>query len=297
MTSRILRCALRSTVVVCAVVGAACTSASNGTPNEASAPPPAEQAPTTRTAQVHPTEGPASTVRSTTWVPDPGTTWQYQLTGTIDVEVDAQVFDVDLFDTDAATVDELHRRGRHVVCYLSAGSFEDWRPDSASFDPDLIGSPLDDWPGEAWLDVRQIERLAPIMAARLDLCVTKGFDAVEADNVDGYTQDSGFPLTAQDQLAYNRTLAQLAHERGLSIGLKNDLDQVADLVDDFDFAVNESCEEYDECEVLRAFTDAGKAVLHVEYIDDGTTPCPSGARPGFSTIVKRLDLDAWRSTC
>ena len=65
----------------------------------------------------------------------------------------------------------------------------------------------------------------------------KGFTGVEADNVDGYTQDSGFHLTGDDQLRFNRMLAALAHERSLTIGLKNDLDQIDDLVDEFDFAV------------------------------------------------------------
>ena len=42
------------------------------------------------------------------------------------------------------------------------------------------------------------------MAARFDLCRQKGFDAVEPDLVDGYIQTTGFPLTAADQLTYNR---------------------------------------------------------------------------------------------
>jgi hypothetical protein len=47
----------------------------------------------------------------------------------------------------------------------------------------------------------------PILAARIDACRAKGFDAVEADNVDGFANSSGFALTAADQLAYNRTIA------------------------------------------------------------------------------------------
>jgi hypothetical protein len=84
----------------------------------------------------------------------------------------------------------------------------------------VLGSGLEDWPGEKWLDVRQIDTLAPIMRSRLDLCKSKGFDAVEADHVDGYSNSSGFPLSAEDQLRYNRFLASKAHARGLSIGLK-----------------------------------------------------------------------------
>ncbi|MET9380811.1 endo alpha-1,4 polygalactosaminidase [Streptomyces sp. NPDC002928] len=41
------------------------------------------------------------------------------------------------------------------------------------------------------------------------------------------------------RLRYNCLIAQLAHERGMSVGPKNDLDQMPDLADDFDFAVDE----------------------------------------------------------
>ena len=129
------------------------------------------------------------------------------------------------------------------------------------------------------------------------LCRRKGFDGVEADNVDGYTQDSGFPLTAEDQLRFDRAVAGLAHERSLTIGLKNDLDQVAELVGDFDFAVNESCAQYHECEALAPFTASGKTVLHVEYDLDTSVFCPLTQRLGFRSIRKPLDLTASVQPC
>jgi len=67
----------------------------------------------------------------------------------------------------------------------------------------------------------------------------KGCDGVEPDNVDGYTNDTGFNLTSNDQIQYNKFLANEAHQRGLSIGLKNNLDQIEVLEPFFDFAVNE----------------------------------------------------------
>src|SRR5258705_316926 len=82
---------------------------------------------------------------------------------------------------------------------------------------------------------------------------------IEPDNVDGYANSSGFPLSAKDQLAYNRWLAEAAHARGLSIALKNDLDQVAALAPYFDWALNEECFQYKECGSLAPFTTAGKA--------------------------------------
>jgi hypothetical protein len=231
------------------------------------------------------------------WRPAPTTTWQWQLTGTIDQSVDAQMYDVDLFDTPASVVAELHARGRRVVCYLSAGSFEDWRPDAGSFPEAVKGSPLDGWPGERWLDIRRLDVLGPIMERRMDLCREKGFDGVEPDNVDGYANRSGFSLTAADQLAYNRFLAKAAHARGLSVGLKNDLGQVAELEPDFDWALNESCYAYRECGLLSPFVSAGKAVFHVEYDLATSQFCADARGRGFMSMRKTWDLGAWRETC
>ncbi|WP_369051974.1 endo alpha-1,4 polygalactosaminidase [Kineococcus terrestris] len=239
-----------------------------------------------------PATGPAAGQR---WVPAPGTTWQWQLTGDLDLTVDAQVYDVD-WQTPRAVVDRLHEQGRRVVCYVSVGTVEDFRDDAAAFPAGVVGEPLPDWPDERWLDVRRLDVLGPLLRARFDACRDAGFDAVEPDNVDAYANDSGFPLTADDQLRFNRWVAAEVRARGMSVGLKNDLDQVADLVGDFDFAVNESCRVYDECAALQPFVDAGKAVLHVEYVEDVSEEefLAEPAAPGFSSVLKDGDLSAWR---
>jgi hypothetical protein len=224
-----------------------------------------------------------------------GARWQWQLTGTVDTTVDASVFDVDGFDTSAATVTQLHSQGRRAVCYFSAGSWEKWRPDAAAFPAAGLGR-SNGWSEERWLDVRRLDILGPIMAKRLDMCRAKGFDAVEPDNVDGYANQTGFRLRYADQLRYNRWLADAAHARGMSVALKNDVEQVGDLVDWFDFAVNEECVAYAECDALQRFLVAGKAVLHVEY--DLTTSYFCARVPvGFSSMQKTWDLDAWRKPC
>lgn len=238
-----------------------------------------------------------SKVAPTWWKPQPGVTWQWQLTALpIDTDVDADVFDVDLFDVDASTIAALHKKGRKVLCYLSAGSYEEWRPDAASFPEAVLGN-TNGWPGERWLDIRAIGVLTPIMEARFDLCRSKGFDGVEVDNVDGYTNGTGFPLSPDDQLRYNRMLAKAAHERGLAIALKNDTDQIPQLVGDFDLAVNEECAAYNECEALTPFIKAGKAVLHAEYNLDPDAFCAKTSALGLSSIRKNLELDAWVETC
>jgi hypothetical protein len=237
------------------------------------------------------------------WQPTPGTTWQWQLQGSIDISWDVAMYDIDLFDVPEATITGLQDAGRVVICYFSAGSYEEWRPDADDFPSSVLGNPLDGWPGEVWIDFRDQE-LRDVMAARLDLAVEKGCDGVEPDNVDGYTNDPGFPLTAADQLDYNTWMANQAHARGLSIGLKNDLDQVEALEPLYDWALNEECQSWNECDMLQPFLDANKAVFHVEYVDQESqgagvvdTVCPPALALNFSTLIKTWDLLAWGIPC
>ncbi len=220
----------------------------------------------------------------------PGMTWQWQLQGEVNAGWDVALYDVDLFDTPAATIQRLHDDGRVVICYFSAGSHEDWRADAGDFPAEVIGRRLAGWPGERWLDIRARDALAPVMLARLDLAVEKGCDGVEPDNVDGYANATGFPLTADDQIAYMRWLAAEAHTRGLSIGLKNALDLVPALVGDVDWALDESCFQYDECEALLPFVEAGKPVFGVEYEGDPADYCPQAVAMGFSWLSKSREL-------
>jgi hypothetical protein len=209
---------------------------------------------------------------------------------------DATAYDIDLFDTPASTVLALHAAGRKVICYFSAGSYEDWRTDAGQFPAAGLGNALDGWPGERWLDTRAAGVRA-VMRARMDLAVAKKCDAVDPDNVDGYTNNPGFPLTAGTQLDYNRFLAAEAHARGLSVGLKNDLSQVAALADDFDFAVNEQCQAYAECDLLTPFITRGKSVFGIEYSGSTTSVCAAANAANFDTDVKKLDLGVWRVAC
>ena len=240
---------------------------------------------------------PAGAATPARWQPTVGLSWQWQLSGKLDLTVPAAVYDVDAVDTSAATVAALHQAGRKAVCYVNAGASEDWRPDAAKFPAAVLGAGLDGWAGERWLDIRRWDVLQPILAARFAACKQKGFDGVEPDNVDGYTNDSGFPLTATDQLTYNRHIADLAHGLGLAVGLKNDLDQVTALVPAFDFAVNEECAAYSECGSLKPFIAAGKPVFHAEYDVATTAFCPTTTKLKFSSIRKRLSLNAWRQPC
>jgi hypothetical protein len=230
------------------------------------------------------------------WRPAQGTTWQWQLTGKLDLSIKAPVYDVDAYTTTKAQVATLHQRGRHVICYVDVGSWENWRPDAAAFPKSVLGA-SNGWPGERWLDIRKLGVLGPILTTRFQLCKDKGFDAVEPDNVDGYSNGTGFPLTAMDQLTFNRWLATSVHALGMSVALKNDVEQAAALEPMFDFSLDEQCVQYHECGSLMPFIKAGKAVLHVEYWLPLKVFCPKTEPLHFSSMRKKLDLGTWRRAC
>ncbi|HRI48568.1 MAG TPA: endo alpha-1,4 polygalactosaminidase [Pseudomonadota bacterium] len=231
------------------------------------------------------------------WVPRPGTSWQIQFAGTLDTSVNVKAFDLDLFGTSKATIDQLHAKGTKVICYFSGGSSETYRPDFGSFPPSVLGTTLGGYPDERWLDVRQLAILGPIMTARMDLAKEKGCDAVDADNMDGYTNNSGFSISYAQQLAYNKLIADEAHKRGMSIGLKNDLLQIKDLADTYDFAINEQCLEYSECSYMKPFIDRNKAVFAISYSGSQSSVCSQSNPLDFDMLIKNLSLDSYRVTC
>jgi hypothetical protein len=231
------------------------------------------------------------------WKPVPQTSWDIQLQGSIQPSARVAAFDLDLFDVSQSVIDSFKKNKVKVICYFSAGTYENWRKDKSSFPKAVIGKKLPEWEGENWLDVRKLETLRSIMGKRMDLAVTKKCDAVDPDNVDGYTQDSGFKISYADQLLYNKMLAEEAHKRGLAIGLKNNLDQIKELEPHFDFAINEQCHQYKECSLLSPFVLKNKAVFGIEYELATSKFCSSSKRNKFSFIKKKYDLKSYVEFC
>ena len=212
-----------------------------------------------------------------------------------------EVYDVDGFDSSAALVSAMHVHNIHAICYIDAGTWENWRSDAGSFPASVLGA-TNGWPGEKWLDIRRVSVLAPIMTARFEMCKNKGFDAVEPDNIDGYTNSTGFPLKASDQITYNEWIATTVHGLGMSVALKNDGDQIATLLRFFDFDINEQCVQYSECAMLKPFVNAGKAVFETEYNGNQvstttTSACRQLTTLNFNGIETDLNLDETALQC
>lgn len=97
------------------------------------------------------------------------------------VPFDAEVFDLDLFDTPVQTIQEIHARGAYVVCYFSAGGSESWRADYREVSRSDLGERMKKWPGERWLNIRS-PAIFRIMQKRIALAKQKGCDGLDADN-------------------------------------------------------------------------------------------------------------------
>jgi len=228
------------------------------------------------------------------WKPSAGVTWQWQLTETIDQTVNVSVYDIDGFDSDASLVKELHDQGRKVICYLSVGSYEDWRPDAKSFPAAVLGNEYPGWPGERFVDIRA-KALRDIIAARFDLCKQKGFDGIEPDNMDVYGSNSGFPLTEKDGVDYANWLSGEAHARGLNIGQKNAAELAKQIQSAFDWVLTEDCYDQGWCAEVSVYLEHDKPVFMSEYTDTGVdfnAACNWSKPKKYSPILKGRDLDA-----
>ena len=252
-----------------------------------------------------PAAKPSGTTTATVWQPTAGASWQivleYPLNSTSD---DVSVYDIDMFDNPASTIDNLHSLGRKVICYFSAGSYEDWRPDAGNFTKSDYGNGLDGWPGEYWINTKSTN-VRNIMTARLQLAHSKGCDGVDPDNVDAYNNDNGLGLTQADAADYVTFLANGASALGMSVGLKNAGDIISDVLPLMQWSVNEECEQYTECEKFQPFIQNGKPVFHIEYPDSApkvtpaqkATYCDDKTAAGFSTLLKDMDLSNWVDAC
>ena len=234
------------------------------------------------------------------WLPPTGTTFEWILDSYAGTIPAAEAVDVDLFETSKAQVTALKGAGKKTICYVSVGTWENWRPDKNTYPASIIGKPLADWPGERYVDIRNTTLLGPILLARMDLCRAKGFIAMEPDNLDAWQNDTGFPITRADQIRFLRWLANMAHGKGLSIGLKNVPELVPQVIGSFDWALTEDCYKQGWCADMAPFVAQSKAVFTTEYTDNRINFakfCAEAKSLGLSPLLKRRNLRPWSMAC
>jgi hypothetical protein len=257
-------------------------------------PPPAVTPPSAQPTPA-PTPVPPPTAGSW-WHPPLVMSWQWQLTTPVDQSLNVAVYDIDGFENSASVVAALHAAGRRVICYIEVGAWENYRSDAGSFPASILGNVMGGYPNERYVDIRS-PLLRPIIESRLDMCRAKGFDAVEPDIDDSYTENTGFPITRSDQIAYDTWLAGAAHARGLAFFLKNGPDIAASLSTVMDGALTEQCFQYSECGGYSSFVNLSKPVLSVEYSLATSAFCPQANALNFNAMRKNTSLNVYREAC
>jgi hypothetical protein len=213
--------------------------------------------------------GPAAPQALAHWTPPKTLKWYWQLQGAVSILANMDATDMDGFDNSTSTVTSFHNAGQKAICYIDVGTWENWRPDAGKFPIALLGKTLTRYKNEQYLDIRPSGQyygtLQTLIDARFAMCKSKGFDAIGPDNMDGYQNKTGFPITATDQLTYNEWVAQDVHKHGLAVFQKNDPDQTNTLQPYFDGAITEQCNQYGECSKFQSYLSAGMPVLDAEY--------------------------------
>ncbi len=254
----------------------------------------------------------------------------------------ANIWDTDLF-ADAGTVNSvgipdgpspvvtaIHAAGHYSICYVEAGAQQQGFPDFNDFAPadytngsSLSTTQMQGYAGENWFDLRgfanytagnnaTLTGAAPNIAAglsqRISGCKSEGQNALEPDDLDGYTNQSqtgasggGWGLVQADSAGFERWLAYTAHSDGLAIFQKNDSANEPADASLYDGMIIEECNFYnDPCSGsggdATAYLSAGKPVLNAEYedTDKETTAkfCTADEAAGITGSLFDVNLDS-----
>jgi len=287
----------------------------------------------------HAPAGPVS--QSATWWqpagsgPDNGPEWQWELDHPLSVGSAADmgvnmtnaaglvaanptVFDIDGIENPASTVTALHGLGDKAICYIEIGSAGNYYAASderipVSYYAQLkaagdLGAKMAGYP-EYYLKINSPSTVSIIESMIRQQCAAKGFDAVEPDIGDSYTDNNGFGITEVQNAAYDNTLGTYAHSLGLAWGQKNgDQDPAFAKMQEpvADFLLTEECNYYHTCATVTApYVAAHKLVLNAEYTDDWGTSrvqdlrkfCPADLSGGIDGVLFTSALSGQHHPC
>jgi hypothetical protein len=221
------------------------------------------------------------------------------------------IYDIDGFLTTPAEIQRIHTAWPastlahpKAVCYLDL-AWEDYRPDASPapagrFPAATLGKIYYGYPEERWVDFRQLDALKPMLNARIAMCASKGFDAVELDDIDSFDPPSttGFHLTPGDAQNYLAYAFNQVHRDGMTALWKNSPLLARWGVRYTDGVVVEECYTYGGCPSWDVFTadhtarqPTGKWVGEAEYGADHFVCDPGQACPHkrqFATFCARV---------
>lgn len=205
------------------------------------------------------------------WKPLPANgQFDYQIGGDYALPTGVSIVSRDWYSGQAAS-------NAYSICYVNAFQTQPdgdgGRPDELSQWPsNLVLTNLGDdpnWDGEYLIDLSTAAKrssAAQWLSQMIDTCASKGFDAVEFDNLDSWTRLGSLPFGRTEALAFAKILTDYSHGRGLAVAQKNTAEIIASGQHrqvGFDFAIAEQCGQYNECGVYAS--GYGNALIIVEY--------------------------------
>ena len=219
------------------------------------------------------------------------------------------IFDIDGIINPRSTVTALHAQGKHVVCYVEVGAVGDYYSSQqegigTSYYQQLrvagvLGMKVPGYP-EYYLDIRSPATVSIIESMIAHQCSAKGFDAVETDIDEEYTDASGFPLTKAVEESYMTTLADDMHGLGLAWWIKNPDDTgdsyATDMYPLADAVLTEQCNQFSTCGSLSAYI-GHKAIFNAEYRGVPASFCPRDDARGFNGAKFNRGLTGIRKPC
>jgi len=219
------------------------------------------------------------------------------------------IYDIDGIINPRSTVTALHAQGKHVVCYVEVGAAGNYYSAgqegvSTSYYQQLhaagvFGKKVPGYP-EYYLNIQSAMTVSIIESMIDKQCAAKGFDAVETDIDEEYTDASGFPLTKAIEESYMTTLANYMHGLGLGWWIKNPDDTgdsyATDMYPLADAVLTEQCNQFSTCGALAAYV-GHKAVFNAEYRASPASFCPKDDLRGFNGAKFNLALTGVRKPC
>jgi hypothetical protein len=224
------------------------------------------------------------------------------------------VYDIDGIINPASTVEALHARHDHVICYVEVGSAGNYYSAGQEgiatnyFDQfaavGVLGKTLPGYPQESFLDITSPATIGIVESMIRQQCAAKRFDAVETDldeTYTGYDGSTGFPLTEADERTYLTTLARYIH--GLQMGwiAKNLVDtgnNFASVMEPLaDGLLTENCNQERQCGQAVVYIAHGKGVLNAEYNLTTSQFCPADDAAGINGAHLDTSLNGFRQPC
>ncbi len=225
------------------------------------------------------------------------------------------IYDIDGIENTAATVAALHAAGDHAICYIEVGTAGNYYTAAqegiaTTYYAQLqaagdLGGSLSGYP-ESFININAASAVSIIESMINQQCAQKGFDAVETDLDETFSNNEGstpFTITQANEEAYLTTLADYMHSIKLGWIAKNlDDTGIASFVSDMEplsqGIISEQCNQYSSCSLLSPYEKADKWIGNAEYAPETQAEfCASDNAANINGVLFNVNLDGGRQPC